>query len=46
MLKKHAASPLAGMSMCGYEATPQEYKNMKKRVASFVTCKKCMVLLK
>ena len=46
MLKNHAASPLTNMSMCGYEATPQEYKVMKKRKAKFVNCKKCLGLLK
>jgi len=46
MHKIHAASPLANMSMCGYEATPQEYKVMKKRKTKFVNCKKCKRLLK
>ena len=46
MQKNHAASPLANMSMCGYEATPQEYKVMKKRKTKFVNCKKCKRLLK
>ena len=46
MLKKHAASPLANMSMCGYEATPQEYKVMRGRTVSFINCKKCLVLMK
>ena len=46
MLKKHAASPLANMSMCGYEATPQEYKVMRGRNSSFINCKKCLVLMK
>ena len=46
MQKKHAASPLANMSMCGYEATPQEYYQMKKRRGNFVNCQKCLRLLK
>jgi hypothetical protein len=46
MLKKHAASPLANMSMCGYEATPDEYQSMKKREANHVSCKHCMRLLR
>ena len=46
MQKKHAASPLANMSMCGYEATPQEYYQMKKRNDNFVNCKRCKRLLK
>ena len=46
MHKIHAASPLANMSMCGYEATPQEYRVMKKRNAKFVNCKKCKRLFK
>jgi hypothetical protein len=46
MHKIHAASPLANMSMCGYEATPQEYRVMKRRNVKFVNCKKCKRLLK
>ena len=46
MQKNHAASPLANMSMCGYEATPQEYYQMKKRKGKFVNCQKCLRLLK
>ena len=46
MQKNHAASPLANMSMCGYEATPQEYRVMKRRNVKFVNCKKCKRLLK
>ena len=46
MKKKHAASKVAHMTMCGYEATPAEYARMKHGKDWYVTCKKCLGLLK
>jgi len=45
-MKKHAASELVGMSMCGRDSTYDEYEAMKKREASYVNCKHCLRLLK
>jgi len=44
--KKHAASEVAHLSMCGYEATAAEYTRMKHRKDWYVTCKRCLELLK
>jgi len=46
MRKKHAPSEVAHMSMCGHEATPQEYRQMQERDLSKVNCKHCLGLLK
>ena len=46
MRKKHAASEVAHMSLCGHEGTPQEYKNMKERMLRYVNCKRCQDALK
>tara|TARA_R100000234_G_scaffold119639_1_gene103158 strand:+ start:50 stop:220 length:171 start_codon:yes stop_codon:yes gene_type:complete len=45
MRKKHAPSQVAFLSMCGYEATPQEYNIMKSRRLRNISCKKCLELL-
>jgi hypothetical protein len=45
MKKKHAPSQVANLSMCGYEATPQEYNIMKRRNVKHVSCKKCKGLI-
>ena len=42
MRKKHAPSMVHHMSLCGHEATPQEYKNMKERKLRYVNCKRCL----
>jgi len=44
--KKHAASEVHHLTMCGYEATPAEYARMRHRKGWYVNCKKCQVLLK
>ena len=46
MRKKHAASQVAHMSLCGHEATPQEYENMRSRKLEKVNCQRCMGFLK
>jgi hypothetical protein len=46
MLKKHAASPVVGMSLCGRDCTYDEYDAMKKREAKRVVCRHCLRLLK
>ena len=46
MRKKHAASQVAHMSLCGHEATPQEYENMRSRKLEKVNCQRCFGLLK
>lgn len=45
-MKKHAASELIGMSMCGRDCTYDEYEAMKKREATHVNCKHCLRLMK
>ena len=45
MRKKHAASKLLNMSLCGHEATPQEYKNMRGRRLEKVNCLRCLSAL-
>jgi len=45
-MKKHSASMIVGMSMCGRDCTYDEYEAMKKREASYVNCKHCLRLLK
>ena len=46
MHKRHAASEVPHLSMCGYEVTPSEYRAMKNRGLKFINCKKCLGLLK
>ena len=46
MKKKHAASEVAHLTMCGYETTPAEYARMKHRRDWYINCKKCQRLLK
>ena len=45
-MKKHAASPVVGMSLCGRGCTYDEYEAMKKREAKYVGCKHCLRLMK
>jgi len=45
-MKRHAASEVAHLTMCGYEATPAEYAGMKHRKDWDVSCKRCLELLK
>ena len=45
MLKKHAASMVVGMSMCGRDCTYDEYDAMKKREANHINCQHCLRLL-
>ena len=46
MRKRHVASEVHHMTMCGHETTYQEYEKMKKRDLKHVNCKKCLELLK
>ena len=46
MRKKHAASEVAHMSLCGHEATPQEYETMRGRRLRHVNCQRCLGLLR
>ena len=46
MHKRHAASKIAHLSMCGYECTPGEYQAIKKRGLRHVNCKRCLELLR
>ena len=46
MRKRHAASEVAHMSLCGHEATPFEYQSMKSRKLEKVNCQRCLGLMK
>jgi hypothetical protein len=46
MRKKHAASDVAHMSMCGRDCTVQEYRIMRYSEDWYVTCKHCLRLLR
>ena len=46
MRKKHAPSMVHHMTMCGHEATPQEFRKMKEMHPRYINCKKCLRLLK
>lgn len=46
MRRRHVASEVAHMTMCGHETTYQEYHKMKARDLKHVNCKKCLELLK
>jgi len=46
MRKKHAASEVAHLTKCGYEITAHEYARMKHSRDWYVTCKRCLRLLK
>ena len=45
-MRRHAASDVVGLSLCGRDCTYTEYDAMKKREANHVSCKHCMRLLK
>ena len=45
MKKKHAASRVAHMSMCGRDSTALEYQKIKQRRKLHVNCKHCLRLL-
>ena len=46
MKKKHAPSKVHHLTMCGYETTPAEFEGLKRMNLRFVSCKKCLELLK
>jgi len=45
MRKKHAASRVRHMSMCGRDCTASEYSRMRNNKKWYVTCKHCLRLL-
>ena len=45
MRKKHAANEVVNKTVCGHEATPQEYQNMKVRKLVQVNCQRCLSTL-
>ena len=45
-MRRHAASDVVGISLCGRDCTYDEYDAMKKREAKHVACKHCLRLLK
>ena len=45
-MRRHAASDVVGLSLCGRDCTYIEYEAMKKREAKFIECKHCLRLLK
>ena len=42
MRKKHAASEVAHMSLCGHDATHQEFEKMKGLNPKLINCKRCL----
>ena len=45
MRKRHAASEVAHMSMCGRDCTAQEYSIMKHVKEWYINCMHCLRLL-
>jgi len=46
MRKKHAPSMVHHMTLCGHEATPQEFRKMQEMDPKYINCKHCLGLLK
>ncbi len=46
MQKRHAASNLYNLTMCGYECTSSEYQKMRGRKAANINCAHCLRALK
>ena len=42
MKKKHAASEVPHLTLCGYACTEGEYAKMRGRRAAYVNCKRCI----
>lgn len=42
MRKKHMVSRLHGMTLCGHEATHQEFEKMKRLNPKHINCKRCL----
>ncbi len=42
MRKKHMASEVHHMTLCGHEATPQEFRKMKELNPKYINCKRCL----
>jgi len=45
MRKRHAASQLFKMTLCGHETTFQEFQKMKQLDLKHVNCKRCLQAL-
>ena len=45
MRKKHAPSEVANMTLCGHEATYQEFQKMKQMNTRYINCKRCLQAL-
>ena len=45
MRKRHAASQLFKMTLCGHETTFQEFQKMKELNLKHVNCKRCLQAL-
>ena len=45
MRKKHVASEVHNMTLCGHETTYQEFQKMKQLDARYVNCKRCLQAL-
>ncbi len=46
MRRKHAASSVPLLTMCGYESTQGEYQKMRGRKAAYVNCVHCLRAMK
>jgi hypothetical protein len=42
MRKKHVASEVHNMTLCGHETTYQEFQKMKQLNSRYVNCKRCL----
>ena len=45
MRKRHAASELFKMTLCGHETTYQEFQKMKQLDRKHINCKRCLQAL-
>ena len=45
MRKKHAPSAVFKMTLCGHEATYQEFQKMKQLDRRYINCKRCLQAL-
>ena len=45
MRKKHMASEVRNMTLCGHEATPAEFQKILQRKEKYVNCKRCLQAL-
>tara|TARA_Y100001972_G_scaffold22601_1_gene27080 strand:- start:248 stop:421 length:174 start_codon:yes stop_codon:yes gene_type:complete len=45
MRKKHAASEVVNMTLCGHETTPGEFQKILQRKSKYINCKRCLQAL-